>query len=374
MKKMIFLVLCAVLIMTACTQTPQPQVAKKGQDSVRVVEPNFFYVVKDTVKSGANTWDRAMHIYGDGYCWRDIVRNNSFLQEQGRTWQDTMTGIWYCLVLPGEVLEIGTVFPDLKFTDSLPIIPPPVSVVKSATASQDQSIFSWPWWAWLLLFIGFAFIGALIRAGINRERNIDPVNAGPPQVPGGVSDSGAYSRMLEIARNRFPGANLAIRNIRRGLLSGLADVSYADGKTRKINLKKVHAHAGEIMVNGQSQTIYFLQGCGNDARSGSFMQGKDLVFTPDVAINEDGSESPLPVPLVAEEKVKESSAPVVDLGSEFHQHADKVLVIIADTLKNEAKHKVVFKITHESLDVTIESWFDRPKKQQDQAPSTEKNK
>ena len=146
------------------------------------------------------------------------------------------------------------------------------------------------WWLWLIIAI---IVVAIISSVHNDLVNRDPITAGPAQVNGGVNNQGAHSRMNELAQNRFPGAHIEIRNIQRGTLSGKGKVFYADGKSRNINLKDVPAYAGEVLVNGKEETIYFLQGCGNDARSGNYMSGNNLVFTPEVIINKDGSESPL---------------------------------------------------------------------------------
>lgn len=178
----------------------------------------------------------------------------------------------------------------------------------------------------------------------NRRRN--PVTAGTPQVPGGVNDASAHNRMQEVARNRYPGAQIQIKNIRRGWLSGLAKVFYADGKSKKLHLKDVAAYAGEATINGREETIYFLQGCGNDARQGNYMTG-DLEFRPYVAINQDGSESPLPVETIEETVIEDiptatepKQAPV-NPGSETHQRRMKILEIVSGELGNSELHEVI---------------------------------
>lgn len=223
------------------------------------------------------------------------------------------------------------------------------------------------WW-WLLLFLPVIFLLWLairnerFRNFMNRpvseifpKRNADPVTAGSPQVPGGVNDSGAHNRMRELASNRYPGARLDIRNIRRGRLTGLATVHYADGKPKKLRLNGTPAYAGEVVVNSQTETIYFLQGCGNDARQGNFMSGNDLVFQPDVVVNEDGSESPLSAEKIG--PVSEEPKPVVNLGSETHQQRMKVLSIIeAEVAKGEV-HEVILDINPDNFGAHIKYKF-----------------
>ena len=194
-------------------------------------------------------------------------------------------------------------------------------------------------WGVVLMWIVFclAIAVAIVMAIIWKYyKRVNPVTAGPPQVPGGVSDANARQRMQSIASTRYPGANIVIKNIRRGKLSGKANVFYANKKRpKKIRLNNAFAYAGEITVNGFLETIYFLQGCGNDARMGNYMSGSELVFTPDVAINQDGSESPIvPAPTVA------PVTPVVDPGSEFHQHVNEAQGMVKSFLENSTeKHK-----------------------------------
>ena len=213
----------------------------------------------------------------------------------------------------------------------------------------------------LLLFIIWLIFFLLKRSN---KLNADPITAGPPQIEGGVNDASAHSRMEELIQSRFPGAGFQIRNIRRGRLSGLAEVHYASGDPKKLRLNDQPAYAGEIIVNDHEETIYFLQGCGNDARIGNYMSG-ELIFTPDVIVNEDGSTNPVFSVPVVEQLTTEAPIPPapVDVGSEFHQHTAKALEIFENVLKGEeVKHKLSIKITHDSFEAVVENKFDQPKK------------
>jgi hypothetical protein len=226
--------------------------------------------------------------------------------------------------------------------------------------------FHWYYDEWNLFgVLAVIFFLALLLKFISmwwKERNQDPISAGKPQVLGGVSNTGAYERMQQIVANRFPGTRMEIRNIRRGRLSGLAKIFYADGKSKKINLKSVSAYAGEITVDNQEETIYFLQACGNDARNGSYMMGNSLIFTPDALINKAGVEVPLPAVEDAT-MIEESEVNVPDPGSEFHQHIEKSMKILGDVLKSkEEKHKVTFKVTRDALEAEIQYKYDSTSK------------
>lgn len=208
-----------------------------------------------------------------------------------------------------------------------------------------------PWWTnvpwgWILALIAVMVIVAKLLQIRYKNRRRNPVTAGEAQIPGGVRDSGAYSRMRQVAQNQFPGSRLDIRNIRRGKLSGLATVHYASGKPKKLRLKKTPAYAGEVVVNGNTQTIYFLQGCGNDARQGNFMSG-NLVFEPDVMIAEDGSENPLPTPVAPViESIVEQHAPIVSevVRSEYDGQVKRAMELAEKVIAKDQSHEVSIEI------------------------------
>lgn len=343
MKKVfLFSVLIVSLIVLSC-KTNQDSVSVDSYET-RIVQPEFFYVVKDTVKSGHNTWDRAKVFYNDGFQWRHIVAENEFLQEPGRVWKDETTGVWYCLILPGEVLNIGEAQVNPVFKDT--VVSKPVLPVEESTTDLS-------WLSWVFLISGLLLFAYFLYE--MRFRNIDPVTAGKPQVEGGVNDTEAHNRMTEIAENRFPGSRLDVKNIRRGTLSGKAIVFYqGEEKPKRINLRKVPAYAGEIMVNGTEQTIYFLQGCGNDARRGDYFTGTGLTFVPEVLINQDGTESPIPSGNIPETEIKE---PVVKVEKEKSDSviaassSDEVMIsndhaTVADEfLKTQRAHRVTMEYT-----------------------------
>ena len=230
---------------------------------------------------------------------------------------------------------------------------PVEDTVPSLSPSQPINFSTpepFPWWSsfpwgWLLFAIAVSALLIKLLQMRYTARRQDPITAGAPQVPGGVKDAMAHNRVLEIAQSRFPGAQINVRNIRRVWLSGLANVFYAGDKQKKLRLKDVSAYAGEAEINGREETIYFLQGCGNDVRQGNYMTG-DLEFRPEVIINQDGSESPIPeaVEVMAEQITEEQPnlpAPVVTLGSETHQRKMKILEILSGETGNSELHKII---------------------------------
>ncbi len=250
--------------------------------------------------------------------------------------------------------EHGEIISPVKDT-LVPLLPQPMPIDSSITEP-----FHWWWsfpWGWLLLVIAVLVIGGKLFEMLYNNRRQNPVTAGPPQVNGGVRDNEAYSRMNQVAQNRFPGSQIVIKNIRRGWLSGWAQVFYADGKTKTLKLKDVAAYAGEATINGREQTIYFLQGCGNDARGGNYMTGDDLEFRPHVIINQDGSESPLPAEAaeiaeteqVVEEQILPTTPTPVTLGSETHQQKMLILDIAKILAAREDIHELTIDGNAEAL-------------------------
>jgi hypothetical protein len=229
-------------------------------------------------------------------------------------------------------------------------------------------------WIVFWLAIVVAIVMAIILFKRKYYKRVNPVTAGTPQVPGGVSDANARQRMQAIASSRYPSANIVIKNIRRGRLSGHADVFYAGKKRpKKIRLNNAFAYAGEVTVNGILETIYFLQGCGNDARVGNYMKGKnDLVFTPDVAINQDGHEVPITQPVPVAETQPASVAPIPDNSTEYHQQVKETEATVREFLSgNDAKHRVHIIITPKSYEATIENKYDQSPKKAASVPSAE---
>ena len=229
-----------------------------------------------------------------------------------------------------------------------------------------------PWWVWpiIVAIIALAVFGGIKSTRNNNKRYEDPVTAGPPQVSSGVGDRGARARVQQIAQDQFPSANIQVENVRRGRLSGPAMVHYAGVNPQQKVLDNIFAYAGEVTINGIRQTVYFLQGCGNDARRGNFMTGSELLFTPDAEIAEDGTASPItPAPAVtdappAQQAEEQKVAKVTEEGSsgntssEFHNRSMKALEVVDKFLsKKDLKHKVEIRIHENELEIIIENKF-----------------
>ncbi len=310
------------------------------------------------------------------FLFQDGVERSITIEHGDNQWKVLKNKLSLLIETHGSVMPYPDPKPDSVKQDSVPVNPNPGSSKSSWNALPDIWGFIvdiWPLFALIALVLIVYFLILAIRGLIKRFRDMheNPVTAGPPQVHGGVNDANAHSRMQQVAESRFPGARIDIKNIRRGWLSGLAKVFYADGKTKKLRLRDVPSYAGETRINGRDETIYFLQGCGNDARVGNYMMG-DLEFRPDVIINTNGSESPIPEENPAVETVAENqppAVPAVNPSSEHNQRVTETQKMLGELLKgNDAKHKVEMVHVHKNGDqedrfeVKIESWYDKVSK------------
>ncbi len=320
---------------------------------------------------------------------------------QDNTWENYRNGVDNPnLIMPGQTLSyhfkdgyiyVFTVQPgESQYSivrDRLPVLiaihgevvapPQKDSVMEDTILPMDPVKKDWyegdvPWWMWpiVVALIALAAFGGS-RAGRNeRKRYEDPVTAGPPQVSGGVGDRGARARVQQIAQDQFPSANIQVENVRRGRLSGPAMVHYAGVNPQQKVLDNIFAYAGEVTINGIRQTVYFLQGCGNDARRGNFMTGSELLFTPDAEITEDGTATPVPPAPAVDVKTK-----ITGQTSEVHNlsittsptPSDCVMkgleIIEKYVSSSEVKHEVTFNLTREGLQVTMKGQNNQTKTQ-----------
>ncbi len=350
--------MCVILTIACNTRTGIAPVnsSTTTSDSVRFVEPKFFYVVTDTVKPGYTAWGRAKVYFGKNESWRDVVARNPILQMPGKVYLDPSSGIWYCMMKTGEVLFTGdTTKLNPVFTDTIPKAKVPIS------QKGEKDGF---WQGLALMFAILAFILFMTFVLGYPKKNLDPVTGGVPQVPGGVNDGGAQGRINEIARSQFgESAKINVRNIRRGRLSGHGMVHYANqasGQSRVLN--NVIGYAGEITVDGKEKTVYFLQGCGNDVRKGEYLT--DLIFVADADIpvvveqseanrGEKPNAATPTTDLVTKHSVTESTSPTM-----------KALSIIEEHIKNGSneKHKMVFNLKPDgSIEFTVDYKYKEPK-------------
>jgi hypothetical protein len=351
LKRVFFLVLY-VMLGIICTQI-------KGQGSALKNEPVVFSQDSTggftTIRSGETVYDISEYYYGNGEDWRWIVLKNPFLQGKGRVWQDVNSKKWYCEIFPGEKLYLPSI-PNLPKTKE--VRKDTVSVIPSMYKEDVDTVFLYKKVMYLLLgmilllLFGVIFFYLFLRK--KQYQELDPVTAGPPQVPGGIDDEQVFGRYENYAHHRFPQAeNILIKNIRKGTLSGPAVVHYGKSfhnETKKIDLKDIQAYAGEILADNKEYTVYFLQGCGNDARAGNFMTGKELVFTLEKELtNPKEKLQDLPVTITKDEPnlSSDSSSAKEEIEKESPKGIqEKFLSIVEKAIdKNGEHHKINLEMT-----------------------------
>jgi len=121
MKNLFFVAIMAAMIslsltLTSCTKSSTDQLVEQ---QITVTAPEFFYVVRQTLKDGDTVWDRAKVYFGSGLKWTDVVAKNEFLQKPGRVWQNKTDGRWYVLIYPGEELIMGSTAVNPIFIDTI---------------------------------------------------------------------------------------------------------------------------------------------------------------------------------------------------------------------------------------------------------------
>jgi hypothetical protein len=350
MKKAIFSVMMAFLLVCASLSSFG---LKTNTEIYNIIQMSKEYNSLHGIKNPNEIWPgQTLTFLFQDHTWQEVV-----VEEGDNQWTIVRDKLDTLQNEHGEIIS--------PIEDSIVPLPQPKQI-----NSSIMEPFPWWWsfpWGWLLLALAVLAIAIKLLQILYKERRQNPVTAGTPQVNGGVRNNEAYSRMNQVAQNRFPGSQIVIKNIRRGWLSGWAHVFYANDKTKRLKLKDVAAYSGEAMINGREQTIYFLQGCGNDARGGNYMTG-DLEFRPDVIVNQDGSESPLPAEsaeITETEQVVEEQIPIttpVILGSETHQQRMKILEIVGSEIIKGDVHEVNIDTTSDKFDVHIKYKFAPVKK------------
>jgi hypothetical protein len=130
-----------------------------------------------------------------------------------------------------------------------------------------------------------------------RRMRRDPVTAGPPVVPGGVTNMTAANQ-FRANISQTTGMPIEIRDLVRGRIYGAVRVRYHDGSSRRMLLAGQIGYRAMVRRGGGPWTEEFmLQGCGNDLRlSGArYIPGFGFRFVPEAVVE----ETPQPRPATA---------------------------------------------------------------------------
>lgn len=301
-----------------------------------------------TVQNGDNLWELAGKNLDSASAWEKIYQANSFLQAPGRRF--VIDGRTIVVIKPGEVLrglnEFGIV-------PSAPADLKPEDLGKDSpkTVREIVAVKEFPWWLlWMLAVLAVLIIWLIarhrrVRDGLRlannnlRERNQtlrdhrdyedslnrNPVTSGEPIIPGGVTLASASARFQEMASRRWesetdrlaPPQVFTIQRITAGRGWGIMNVSYADGSEEARRLRGERVYEADVLFpDGKTETLYMLQGCGNDLRYGGVHRytGVDgFRFEPD-SVQPAVPVAPATVPNVVVSEANTSSTDAVKDG------------------------------------------------------------
>ncbi|MES3004770.1 MAG: LysM peptidoglycan-binding domain-containing protein [Patescibacteria group bacterium] len=266
-----------------------------------------------TVQQGDTLWSLAGEHLNSPLGWEQLYQSNPFLREPGRRWI-TEDGKVVVLLKPGEVLNGLNV---LGFRET------PRPDLLSTLKGETKIVEMLPEWAWIL-FVALVLLIILLVMLANWQYNryhktrdrlrddissleamtadrdealrlyADPVNSGPPMVPGGVNLETAPQHFQNMGVREWASATggrivepdrIQILSIIPGHAWGRLSVRYRNGtlpEERVLTGQRVFR--GQVrMPDGTEETLYMLQGCGNDVRfSGNRnVPGADFRFVPD---------------------------------------------------------------------------------------------
>ena len=285
--------LLATLALLLAVATSAPLAA---QEDVYVVQP------------GDNLWKLAGSHLDDVRLWEQIYKDNPFLRESGRRFQKK--GIVYVLIRPGEKLvgleKIG-IMAEIAPISQLEL-PQPAPVVYHVPTTPR-----WVWWP-----LGLALLLLIAAYLIYRMLTRDPETAGPSVVPGGVNPEDAASQLQQMAARQnqertgvtIPAQQFTVLRQTAGRIWGVMNVRYADSRSVPRQLHGERAYEAIVRFpNGNEETIYMLQACGNDLRYGGisrYLPGPEFRFEADqpaVPVAPVAEPTPAPAP------VEQTSAP-----------------------------------------------------------------
>lgn len=306
--------------MIASTARPQGGLTAIPQSSHQIWKtPDGIDFIYDTAYSGGTLYSFAQKHFGDGERWLEFLYLNPSLTDPGRS-QLNSRGKKFTMLFVGEVIKVPYAR-SYPIDDGVTYRKPVVQPDPKSLWVENNWILSYWWWI-PVVFGSIIFLMWLIW---KQNNPINPVTAGEPQVPGGVNDSQAQVRAQQLATERFGSNNIQVRNIRRGRLNGDAKVYYANKPNGKLfRLKDQIGYAGEIVVDGISKTVYFLQGCGNDVRRGDYMV--NLKFTADAEI------PVIPEPIV-------DQAPIVEKAPAAEANTEATTEVKDSKFVNETSHE-----------------------------------
>ncbi len=275
-----------------------------------------------TVQSGDTLWELSGFHKGDPTLWRQLVDLNPFLQEKGRIFEDQQKRT-IALIRPGEKL-VG-----LEKLGIVPMLVPLDQLKLSGAAPVPVVVHETPNWVyWLLGLLGLLVLLTIAYLLFQRfVLDVDPVTSRPAVVPGGVTDATAPTAFQEMAARQHqattgqtvPSQQFTVLETTPGRIWGGLNVRYADGREVPRRLNGERAYQARVRfpdphlsLLGREETLYMLQGCGNDLRYGGisrYLPGPDFRFEADQPVVTAVASQVTAPPVQSASETKLSEAP-----------------------------------------------------------------
>lgn len=265
-----------------------------------------------TVQPGDTLYDLTAIAKGDPELWREVVKQNPFLNESGRQFTKP-DGTFVVVIRGGEQLlgleELGINIPGKVAT----------AIGKATFTGGQPATKPEPTWfernSWLPLLLAALASIALAWSILRQRRYHDPVGGGRPVIDGGLNDHSAMQRF----ERRSEDQRFTIRTIERGRGYGEMMVSYKGGREERRLLNGETVYLATVRFEGRDadEQIYTLQGCGNDVRAGNRNRdGREFRFVADAVVHQAPEPTPepeavAPAPAPEPEPPVEEPAPVV---------------------------------------------------------------
>ncbi|MES2213415.1 MAG: hypothetical protein V4473_01070 [Patescibacteria group bacterium] len=269
---------CMIVMLALLLGAVMPLAAQEERN-----DPDVYVVMP-----GDSAWSISGDVFHNPLLWRQVVEKNPFLKAKGRITVNEKNGWTYVMLHPGEQLfglaELGILPKQVPLSELGIKIPDPVVI---------NQVSNWTWF-----ILGLALLLLIAAYLIYRMLTRDPVNSRQAMMPGGVTDTTAPTVMQQVAARaagytRPVSTNSAIYQqftiVRQtaGRIWGNMTVSYADGRSIPRRLSGERAYQAEVRFpDGHTETLYMLQGCGNDLRMGGisrYLPGPEFRFEADPA-------------------------------------------------------------------------------------------
>jgi hypothetical protein len=101
------------------------------------------FIIK-TVKPGDTLWEYSEEIFGKGVEWREILKENPFLDNPERTYYDPGMKRWIVILFPGETVKIRGEAIHPSFTSSSSLF------INNFRTEEKTTI---TWWVWVILAV-----------------------------------------------------------------------------------------------------------------------------------------------------------------------------------------------------------------------------